>query len=527
MKSLIQFSKRMGVVALLCLSFSAGAQNESAWLTTLSSADSAAINALALYPDSIRLSIFEACKYPEVIVRVSMLQQKTSGEFIQLLSAYSRQEQDELWDLTRYPGLIEKLAAGESKSKDEINQILAAYPNEIHDVAMKYARNHPELLQSISVLYTRSSDAFDRILKDYPPSVHAAVNDLIELPEALSILNDHMQMTVLVGDMFRKNQAQLIRTVDSLNLVLARQNAEDLEAWKQMVQNDPNLQNDLIAAAEDYAAENGYSAQEYSQTPTSTYIDHYIVYPYPYWFGYPYWYPYYYWYPYPYWFDWGFYLDPFGAMFVFGFPSYYFSYWYFYYPPHYYHYPYLCNSYVSYYYGPRNVVTQNTNIVRDWVNEKSRYLPADFTANSSKHLEAIKQLGQFETDFDKYRLQTPSHTITKDEFLKKNEPKYQKLNVPPKAMEGEKTRTQLTQVQKAPPVKQPQVRIPEVARELKQKEGVPPAKEIPLKFDFGKVNPALEHHRTTWEQSTPKQQPVQRSHPAPKQPAPRTEHKPR
>lgn len=524
MKSLIQFFKTMGVVWMCLFSFSAAAQQESAWLTTLSSTDSAAINALALYPDSIRLSIFEACKYPEVIVRVSMLQQKTSNDFTRLLSSFTREEQDEIWDLTRYPGLIEKLATGENKSKDEINQILKSYPDEIHDVAMKYTRNNLPLLQSISQLYSNSTDAFNRVLRDYPASVYAAMGDLIELPEVLSILNDHMQMTVLVGDMYRKYPEQLVRTVDSLNLVLAKQNAADLEAWKKMVQNDPNLQNDLKQAAEDYAAENGYSAQEYSQTPTNTYIENYMVYPYPYWFGYPFWYPYYYWYPYPYWFDWGFYIDPFGAMMVFGFPSYYFTYWYFYYPPNYYHYPYLCSSYVSYYYGPRNVVTENTNIVRDWVNENSRYLPADFTSRSQQHLDAIRQLGQFESDWSKYRLESPASSLTKDEFLKKNETRYQTLEVPPKAKEPGKGQMLVSQEQRFPPVKQPAARIPAMPREMKQHEATPDTqsgKEIPLKFNFGKVNPAQEHHRSTWDQSAPKSQPAQRSQPSPKQPAPR------
>ncbi|HYV91657.1 MAG TPA: hypothetical protein VE978_07740 [Chitinophagales bacterium] len=128
-------------------------------------------------------------------------------------------------------------------------------------------------------------------------------------------------------------------------------------------------------------------------------LENYVCYPYPYWFGYPYWYPYYYWYPYPYWFDWGFYYDPLGHIVIIGLPSYYFTYWYFYYPTHYYNYPHLCNTYVNYYYSPRRVVSDNTNVVRGWVNDNRDYLPRDFTANSANRVDAIRQLGHLETDW--------------------------------------------------------------------------------------------------------------------------------
>ena len=46
---------------------------QTGWLGQLSKEDSAAINALVLYPDTVRLSILEAAKYPEAIVRTSLI----------------------------------------------------------------------------------------------------------------------------------------------------------------------------------------------------------------------------------------------------------------------------------------------------------------------------------------------------------------------------------------------------------------------------------------------------------------------
>ena len=79
------------------ISFSANAQNNN-WTNNLNNEDSAAIYALVLYPENLRLSIFESCKYPEAIVRITGLQKKTSNAFVDLIGNYSRQEQEDLWE---------------------------------------------------------------------------------------------------------------------------------------------------------------------------------------------------------------------------------------------------------------------------------------------------------------------------------------------------------------------------------------------------------------------------------------------
>ena len=86
--------------------------------------DSAAINALALYPDSVRMEIFTACEYPAIIVNVATLQKNSSAAFADLLSSYSRTKQEDVWNLSRYPNLITRLVEGGKKSKEDIETII-------------------------------------------------------------------------------------------------------------------------------------------------------------------------------------------------------------------------------------------------------------------------------------------------------------------------------------------------------------------------------------------------------------------
>src|SRR5579863_8453491 len=65
--------------------------------------DSAAINALALYPDSVRVEIFTACEYPAIIVNVASLQKNSSSAFADLVNSYDKTKQEDIWNMSRYP----------------------------------------------------------------------------------------------------------------------------------------------------------------------------------------------------------------------------------------------------------------------------------------------------------------------------------------------------------------------------------------------------------------------------------------
>ncbi|MGD0711841.1 MAG: hypothetical protein ABR968_11765, partial [Bacteroidales bacterium] len=331
MKKII-FINILAVLAILCINNESFAQQQTQTTKHSTREDSAAFNALVLYPDSIRLDIFEVCEYPAAIVNIASLQKNSSSGFSDAIGSYSKEEQEDFWNLSRYNGLISDLAQGGKKSKEEIAKILVNYPEEIHETALKYGEKYYETLKKLDDMQTQTNTQFDQILSEYPPVTQHAIKVLTQYPEIVSLLNDHLSLTVRIGDHFRRDSVGVIHRMDSLNLAEVRQNAEDAATWKQNIQQDPQEANDLKSAATDYAKSNGYTQEEINETPSPEYITTYVCYPYPYWFGYPSWYPYSYWYPYPYWYDCGFYYDPYGNLVYIGYPSYYFTNWYFYYP---------------------------------------------------------------------------------------------------------------------------------------------------------------------------------------------------
>lgn len=467
--------------------------------------DSVAVTALVLYPDTLRMDIFEACQYPGAIIKIASLQKSSSWDFTQLISNYTKEDQEDLWNLSRYPGLISKLVKGGKKSEDQIKTILSDYPDEIHEKAKKYADNNYNLLEKIDKLQDKINTQFGRIILDYPVVTQSALRELIGHPEIISLLNDHLSLTVRVGDHYRLNPKWMIHRADSMNLSEVSKHARDLEAWKQTMQQNPDEQKDLKNAANDYAQENGYSKDEVYTPANRDYVSYYNTYPYSYWFGYPTWYPYRYWYPYPYWFDSGFYYDMSGNMVIIGLPSHYFTNWYFYYPEHWTRYPHLGNTFVNYYYGPRRSLSSNSQIVHKWVQDNKNYLPGDFQTNNSKRVEAIKEIGQLNLDVQKQLRSKIISPRDRDEFFQTKSSQYPALNFtrqPETQVEGIRE-NKYNVIQQ--PIRQPSVQIakPDQQRIPNQKQTTTTP---PTENKFENMNRARDYHSKTWEQAEPRQQ---------------------
>jgi hypothetical protein len=482
--------------------------------------DSAAINSLAMYPDSIRRNILEACMYPATIVNISTLQTNSSKQFTDLIGSYKKDEQEDLYNLARYPNLISSLVQGGKKSTDEINAILVNYPNEIHATALGYGRSNYETLKRIDDLQQQTNAAFEQSIADLPMPTQTAFRSLIQLPEVISLLNDHLELTVRVGDHYKRNPDRVLHKLDSANIAETAQHAEDSAEWQQQLKDNPDAQADLKKAGNEYAQANGYSQDDFNTAPNPDDVENYTCAPYNYWFGYPSWYPYSYWYPYPYWYDCGYYFGPNGNMVVIGLPSFYFTNWFFYYPEHWHNYPYLHNHYVNHYYGSRNFHTNNSYLVHNWVSENRNYLPHDFIENRGNRIDAIKQVGQMHLDARKNYGGKSVTPAQRDEYFQKNATKYSVLNDPKRPAQTAEKHETSPEYYKEEPVKQPAVKV---AKQPQQSQTAPkPSQARPQQQQqqtkFNTINKATDYHRSGWDNVQPSRSapaPAPRSSPSP------------
>lgn len=493
-------------VALCLQSLNISAQNDAAMLEQSIKNDSA-INAIALYPLELRNSILKVCGEPQGLLKMESLQKNSKERFRKILSAYPQEEQKKLWDLTRYPGLVEKLVKDGDGKKRKIEPLLKDFPKDIHETALTYGVSHHKTLESIDNLEKSIQSDFAEIIKTYPPEQQTAFRDVLGHPEVIDLLGKNMHMTVLWGDVHKRNP-QLVKTkLDALGTDLAAKNAKSLKDWKEGLEKDPEAKKEFEESAKEYAKEQGYSDDELIvNNPNSINV---YVHPYPYWYGTPWWWDYPRWYPYPYWYDWGYYYGPYGVVYI-GYPSWYFTNWYFYNPYHHHNHPHFSDYCIDHYYGHRSSYTPVHRTVSGWVNDNQNRLPSDFVSNKSQRVERLREFGKFEQDYKK-EMKTVPDRMSKDQFLKENADRYPSLKQPAERIKAEP--------------KNPDKDMGPVKPIIPDKEIVTPSPEPRIKTPESqpkKVNPSSPNRKMQPQPRPQQRQPqMQKPAPMPKQQAPR------
>jgi|GEM_PF-3241577 len=366
--------------------------------------DRVAIEALALYPEDVRNHILEASTEAGLLDNLDELQEASQDDFRALLDPYPEEVQQDLFDLSRYPDLVAAIAEGGPKSRGELERLASRYPDDVRELAVRQGLERHRVIQRMDALLEDFDERFDDLVEGLSPRKREAFQALLGMPEVLTLLVEHEDMTALVGDAYERDPAGTRDRFADLALEVARRNAEEADDWKASVDRDPDLRRDYEAAARDYERDTGYGA--YAAPSASVNV---VVNPYPFWVGYPWWYPvryvyydpWYWWYPRRHWGHCGW---SFGPRFYFSFshhfhrvawrpwyPTPFFTSWYFSFGHHHARYPFLSDHYVSFYERPLvvnqiNVVNIdvdrhyhfNKRVVRKFVYESERVVSRDF-----------------------------------------------------------------------------------------------------------------------------------------------------
>lgn len=293
--------------------------------------ENAVAEAIAGHPASARRAALIASGYPEELLAIQRIQQRSASEFAALVSSYSQKEQEAIWNLVRYPGLVAELSREGRKSSAELERIASEYPEEVKDAILVDDGDHYRTLVRIYALDLEVEQAFFELLAERPTDVRDAFDEIIEKPDLLTLLIDNVHVATILGAAYREDPEGVEARFTTLHdYVLTQKRADEL-AWAEEVK-DPEAAAELEVAAREFAEEYEYDVDTVDSTWTHTvYVDRYVyVRPYSYWFGYPYWYGSAYWYPRPVWSHVGFYFGGHyhGGYVSVGLPSVFFLNWY-------------------------------------------------------------------------------------------------------------------------------------------------------------------------------------------------------
>jgi len=478
------------------------AQTEKELLTDLLLEEQEAVNAIVLYPVDVRNLIFEATQYPEVLIKIENIHSRTSQAFLAIVENDDREVQEMLWDLSRYPNLIPRLVKVRDENPAELEKALINYPEIIHPRAKEAFKYDMELLIRIDELKLSAEQTFQDVLSSYPPDVRDLFIELIELPEVLSILTEHIKLTILVGDVYKNQPEWIIKKADSLHLEVAKQNAEELENWKKSLAENPQAQTELEESAESYQSglEND-QYYDYDEEPEVIVQRVYYNYHYPYWFGYPHWYNYPRWRCYPSWYYLGFYPSLTQGIIVVNLPSFHFMYWYFLYPSHHYRYSRLSAHFVGHYrdyrYASRNSIS---SAVDNWRQTNRNVISKDWLNNDDRLPNRFREYGAFELDRSNYNRQNLKNQVSKEDFLQSRTQRYPAMNK--SHIEINKQTTSIRKPRNISEVRRPQnIKRPHKIEVQKQKIdrnriiNTQPGKSSRI------IKQGRDYHKQTWDRS--------------------------
>lgn len=305
--------------------------------------DQSLLKVIAPFSYDVRNDILVATQYPDMLAKLATIREKSSTGFQQVIQGYPQKKQGWFYEITRYPDLMHKLATAPRKtSKDQIEAMLPNQTPELKEAAWKLYNNHHSDLVQVDNLNEQAGTAFRQMIATLDPNAQNAFKTLEEMPDVLSILNDHSDLTAKLGERFRNDPGQVREDLANVHDQLETENKEQLASYQDELKQNPQAMQELSQASQEYATQGGYSYP----APTGDKVVNYGN-PYSYWFGYPSWYGSAMWYPGMYGYGSGFYFGLGGYPMVYALPSLGFSRWFF--GGAYRYYPHLYRQYDHYY----------------------------------------------------------------------------------------------------------------------------------------------------------------------------------
>ncbi|CAG5017604.1 hypothetical protein DYBT9275_05808 [Dyadobacter sp. CECT 9275] len=324
------------------------AQNE----TTIGSeqlkeTDKGIVSAIAPYNEDVRENILIVSQYPQILAKLGQIHDQASQAFQASIRDFNQKKQGWFYNVSRYPKLMHALATlQEGKSRKETDALVTAPDNELKEAAWKLYDHHKKDLIVVDNLNQQAERSFEDLIEGLDSKSQDAFYKLLDMPDVLSLLNDHIDLTVRLGDSFKQDPEGVRQSLANEHDSLEALNKQELAQYKDDLSQNPQAVEDLRKASEQYAKENGYS---YPAPASDTVVNYYGYNPYSYWFGYPYWYGSAMWYPGSLWNSTGFYFGLGGSPVIFGLPSLAFSNWFF--GGAYRYYPHLYRQYDHYYHN--------------------------------------------------------------------------------------------------------------------------------------------------------------------------------
>jgi len=129
------------------------------------------------------------------------------------------------------------------------------YPEDIQGALLELSQ-HPELVVLINQNTLLKEEEFEKKLAEYPEETKEAIEKLEEYIEIVRIMNKHIVVTTILGEIYKKDKEAITQVIKRLGKTISGQHEEAAQAWTNRLDEDPETLKQLQEAADAYAKEN-------------------------------------------------------------------------------------------------------------------------------------------------------------------------------------------------------------------------------------------------------------------------------
>lgn len=125
-----------------------------------------------------------------------------------------------------------------------------------------------------STVTFNAAEEREKLLAEAPDEIRKAARILLENSEVLDILCKHMELTTMVGVVYKQNKPLMKSVTDQGYAKILKQDEESVDAWVRQLSENPNVAQEFFQAQEDYENDEDLTEdEEYSEEPDYGYDD--------------------------------------------------------------------------------------------------------------------------------------------------------------------------------------------------------------------------------------------------------------
>src|SRR5205814_381527 len=136
------------------------------------------------------------------------------------------------------------------KGADQVRTMTASYPAQIGTSATELYPAHASDLKEMDKKYQDSNDAMENVISSLPQQAQADMRKIVGMPDVMNLLTDRIDLTVSLGEAYKNDPDGVRQDLDKLSAQIASDNAKELDAYKQKVAADPQLQTEMKQSAD-------------------------------------------------------------------------------------------------------------------------------------------------------------------------------------------------------------------------------------------------------------------------------------